>query len=315
MDSPSKFFRGILDESNYHAYNDMSIMSTIKRRSAMSMFKRLQLGRLIDAKLIIAVMAGVIAAGGLLFVGRVAFGTIPDASGDIQACVTNKAGRIRLIDTDAGETCNAAETALSWNQGTPSGGVMFYDGACPAGWTEFEAARGRTIVALPDGGTLNGTVGSALTDTENRAHAHTVDPLNTASSFSGSHNHSVDPPVTATVNAGFHTHEWAFLDALERWRTFSGSPGQTFTMIDWGDGIDSEGSGIFPIARVGTSSFTRSHFTDFSGLHFHNVDIGSFSSGSAGSHNHGVDIALTGSSIALTSQVMPYIQLRACEKD
>ena len=60
----------------------------------------------------------------------------------------------------------------------PSAAVMYFNSAsCPAGWTEFTAARGFYLVGLPSGGTLDAVVGTALTDIENRAvgqHAHTV---------------------------------------------------------------------------------------------------------------------------------------------
>jgi hypothetical protein len=73
----------------------------------------------------------------------------------------------------------------------PSGAVVYFNlPACPAGWTELVAARGRYIVGLPNGGTLAGTDGTALTDLEDRpvgqhthrvfdpGHAHRYGPLN-----------------------------------------------------------------------------------------------------------------------------------------
>jgi hypothetical protein len=72
--------------------------------------------------------------------------------------------------------------------GVPSGVIAFMAGACPSGWSEYTAARGRYVVGVPSGGTVSGTVGTALTNQENRAvgqHTHT---------FSGSalatHGHS-----------------------------------------------------------------------------------------------------------------------------
>lgn len=62
--------------------------------------------------------------------------------------------------------------------------IAFFNlSSCPSGWTEFTAARGRYIVALPSGGTLASTTGTALTDLENRAvgqHTHPItDPGHT----------------------------------------------------------------------------------------------------------------------------------------
>ncbi len=63
---------------------------------------------------------------------------------------------------------------LTGISGTPAGTVVFYNGAaCPTGWTEYTAARGFTIVGLPASGTLNGTVGTALTNLLDRTHTHT----------------------------------------------------------------------------------------------------------------------------------------------
>lgn len=72
----------------------------------------------------------------------------------------------------------------------PSGAVMFFNlESCPSGWHELTEARGRYLVGLTDGGTLAGTVGTALSDLENRAvgkHAHGInDP---------GHSHGVNDP-------------------------------------------------------------------------------------------------------------------------
>ena len=90
---------------------------------------------------------------------------------------------------------------MQWQtpSGVPSGVIAFMAGACPSGWTEYTAARGRYVVGVPSGGTVSGTVGTALTNQENRAvgqHTHT---------FSGSalatHNHTQDSHYHgATVN-------------------------------------------------------------------------------------------------------------------
>lgn len=64
------------------------------------------------------------------------------------------------------------------NTSAPAGAVSFFNlPACPSGWTELTAARGRYIVGLGVGGTLAGTAGTRLTDLESRAvgqHTHGV---------------------------------------------------------------------------------------------------------------------------------------------
>jgi len=60
----------------------------------------------------------------------------------------------------------------------PAGQVSFFNlGSCPSGWTELTTARGRYLVGRVAGGTLGGTVGTALSNLQNRAvglHTHGV---------------------------------------------------------------------------------------------------------------------------------------------
>jgi hypothetical protein len=75
---------------------------------------------------------------------------------------------------------------------------MFFNlAACPVGWAELAAAQGRYIVGLPVGGTLAQSVGTALTNGENRPvgqHNHTVnDP---------GHQHTVDYQSLGGNNGG-----------------------------------------------------------------------------------------------------------------
>ncbi len=73
--------------------------------------------------------------------------------------------------------------------GVPSGAVMHFNlAACPTGWTALAAAQGRYLVGLPSAGTLAGTVGTALTNQENRA--------------TGQHSHGITDPG--------HTHTWGY---------------------------------------------------------------------------------------------------------
>ncbi len=66
-------------------------------------------------------IGGLIIAG--LVVGGLATGiasaSIPASNGVIHACYSttrNPVGRLRVIDTDAGQSCTAGEVALTWNQ-------------------------------------------------------------------------------------------------------------------------------------------------------------------------------------------------------
>ena len=74
----------------------------------------------------------------------------------------------------------------------PAGIIVFTAGACPATWTEYAAAQGFAVVGLVAGGTAAGTVGTALTNLQDKTHAHTytdvvnhTHPENVPSSASG----------------------------------------------------------------------------------------------------------------------------------
>lgn len=75
-----------------------------------------------------ALAAAVVLAG-----GGAALATIPDSGGVIHGCYSAKDGTLRVIDTDAGQTCAKGETALSWNQQGPQGPAGPTGPAGPAG--------------------------------------------------------------------------------------------------------------------------------------------------------------------------------------
>jgi len=115
-------------------------------------------------------------------VGSVGIGTTTPAykldveGGDVSASTSARA------DTSL---CIGASCWTQW-QDIPSNAVMFFaTSTCPSGWTEFTDGRGRYIVGVPSSGTLAGTVGTALTNLENRPvgqHTHTInDPGHTHS--------------------------------------------------------------------------------------------------------------------------------------
>lgn len=67
-----------------------------------------------------AVAAAIGAAG-------VSYAAIPAADGAISACKDSK-GRLKVIDAEAGQTCNGGQQLLTWNQQGPAGqdGVSGY---------------------------------------------------------------------------------------------------------------------------------------------------------------------------------------------
>jgi hypothetical protein len=143
---------------------------------------------------------------GLAGVCAITAGAQSGAPKQLAACYKKSGagkGTMRFLPK-ASSRCKRTEKKVTWNQtgpqgpqgvqgpagqqglpGTsgsggvaPSGAVMFFDlGSCPAGWTAYENARGRYIVGMTNGGTLGVTVGTALSDQQNRAvgtHSHGV---------------------------------------------------------------------------------------------------------------------------------------------
>jgi hypothetical protein len=173
--------------------------------------------------------------------------------------------------------------------GIPTGMIAFFAGACPSGWSEYTGLQGRALVGMPDGGTLEGVVGSPLGDQGTRAitsvpaHTHAVDPPNTGTSNDGGHGHSVSDPG----------HEHSFWSRNDDFNC-SGDGGGSWGVARCPD----NGSHTWPKERAKATGNTTGISIGSGGSHSHSVNIASFNSGSTGS-----------SSVDVT---MPYIQLRAC---
>ncbi|MBI5498972.1 MAG: hypothetical protein HY907_01925 [Deltaproteobacteria bacterium] len=127
-----------------------------------------------------------------------------------------------------------------------SGMIAFFAGPCPAGWTEYQALRGRFIVGTPSGGTDEGEFGAAQTDLGSDSHQHGYSDV-------PQHSHAVNPPSTTTSTDGSHTHPIQV----------SGNGGSGINGLLWGD----------PGAWVSINA---------AGAHAHTVDTAPFSSDPAG---------------------------------
>lgn len=57
----------------------------------------------------------------VVVVTGIAMASIPDANGVIHGCYDTKHGDLRVVDMEAGQTCDQNETLLSWNQTGPQG--------------------------------------------------------------------------------------------------------------------------------------------------------------------------------------------------
>lgn len=174
------------------------------------------------------------------------------------------------------EALNGSTAASLVAQAVPSGAVMFFNlTSCPLGWTEFTVARGRALVGLPAGGMRGATVGTGLSDREDRAHSHSFSST-AITSTNGAHGHVVDPPAVSVTTGASATRTPA----------------------------TSEGSGL------GSGSYAPA--SRHNHVHSVSVDIPATTSVTSGAHSHSVTLPSTDT--ATTSSVMPYIQLLVCQK-
>jgi len=159
----------------------------------------------------------------------------------------------------------------------PPGAITFFALAqCPPGWTEYIGARGRAVVGVPSGGTVEGTLGVPLSNLEQRQHQHAFS-ITGFTDAGGVHQHS-----WATIQTAGSDIQWSSYDA-------SGSPNLVFA---WQNGIGTDGSGIYPLSASPNATF----YTEEGGAHQH-----SFATGS----QHTV----------FAPDLFPYIQLLACRKN
>jgi len=103
------------------------------------------------------------------------------ASGSVGIGTTSPGSK---LDVQGGDINTSGKLKEGGNALIPSGAVMSFNlSSCPSGWSALDGtggrpdARGRYIIDLPAGGTLAATVGTALSNQENRA--------------AGQHNHYV----------------------------------------------------------------------------------------------------------------------------
>ncbi|MEE4271728.1 MAG: hypothetical protein V2I67_08640 [Thermoanaerobaculales bacterium] len=159
----------------------------------------------------------------------------------------------------------------------PPGAITFFAlPQCPPGWTEYIGARGRAVVGVPSGGTVEGTLGVPLSNLEERQHQHVYSDSGFTDA-GGVHQHS-----WATIQTAGSDVQWSSYDA-------TGSPELVFS---WQNGIGTDGSGIYPLS----ASPNATYYTEESGVHQH-----SFATGNQ--------------STVFAPDLFPYIQLLACRKN
>jgi hypothetical protein len=194
---------------------------------------------------------------------------------------------IRAISPDGEVTCEPIGAAA------PTGSVSFFDGDCPAGWTEYAALQGRVPLGLPTGAAEGTTQGIALTSvdvtrtiSEVAAHAHRIDATGAIGVVAdGTHSHDVD-----LSNSGSHDHNLRLGLATGS----IGSPPRV--ALSESPLVDTSSAAV-----ENDGNHTHSAWVSSAGSHAHTLTISPFDSDPAGSV--GVDVT------------MPYVRLRACRKD
>jgi hypothetical protein len=103
-----------------------------------------------------------VAAVTLIAAGGAAYATIPDSGGVIHGCYSTKDGTLRVIDTDAGQTCGGKEASLDWNQTGPEGPPGPQGGPGPQGPPGPEGSA-KAYARINGDGTVNPTFSKGIT--------------------------------------------------------------------------------------------------------------------------------------------------------
>jgi hypothetical protein len=149
----------------------------------------------------------------------------------------------KVCPADGSDWKTVGDSAAAAGATLPSGMIAAFNAACPTGWTELTAARGRVIVGVPASGTLAGTVGTALTDLQDKTHSHTytevVNHTHTVSVTDPGHTH-LQRSQTATTG-GVSSWEHGVIDtsstAAETLATDSATTGITATTANPAGGV------------------------------------------------------------------------------
>jgi hypothetical protein len=197
-------------------------------------------------------------------------------------------------DGTAGQVLvNSGAGTLTWTTASPGGSavmpaglLVFANVACPAGYSTYNTASGFYPVGATTG--LGGTVGTALTDQQNRA--------------TGSHTHSASGIVS--ISNGSHTHTITDTGHNHSWNPAATGNGRPPAEILTDPGPP-EVWEWEPIGGYGVTGSARS-----SGSSGASVTTGSTSISASGS----VDSFTIGNGGTGTGTNAPYRQLRMCQK-
>lgn len=183
----------------------------------------------------------------------------------------------------------------------PSALTAYFPDSCPSGWSEYTDARGRYIVGLPSGGDKEGTVGTALSDKQDRA--------------VGQHNHTFSGSALAT-----HTHTFT---GTGHTHSFTGASHghQPKALSDAATDADPEGRWLAD-ASAGAGNYVRGSGTlvDMGSTMIPDATAGGSNAsttqgGSNAAYTGGTPAGSIANSGSVASTNAPYIQLICCVKD
>jgi len=176
-----------------------------------------------------------------------------------------------------------AQHAVNATNGVPAGAIMMFAGACPKGWSEYTALRGRFPRGEPAGAANSLNTGGS-DDEQVIAHSHTASGSTNAA---GAHAHSVSG---STSQDGSHIH-------LET--------------VAQGGG---NGCGVtYACDRIMTNTPNTGPNTAPAGDHAHSV---SGSTDAAGGHSHDLSIAVASTGVAGAGKNVPsFAEVIFCRKD
>ena len=130
-------------------------------------------------------------------------GTDGKINGPLSSTILDDLSGANLTSLNA--TNISTGTLASARGGVPANAVIFIPATtCPTGYTEYTTLRGRYAVGLVANGTSAATVGTALTNTENRAvgqHTHTQNAHNHGITDPG-HDHGIEESSSTSGGAG-----------------------------------------------------------------------------------------------------------------
>jgi len=193
----------------------------------------------------------------------------------------------------------------------PNGNVAitFFVEACPDGWSEYTALRGRYPVGNPSGGDILGTVGTAMSNEEDRA----VGQHNHTGTFSGSalatHTHSFSGTGLGTHNhtQSAHNHPFNARNGNATGVNYSSSTVIASYVTGGAHNMVYGGGPNITLADAAISDTTPTNVAITAG-----TPAGSNAAITGGTPAGSLSIANSGS---VANSNAPYIQLVPCTKD